>query len=79
MEAISGVFKTQTRTQNAVKEALKAGIPSDRVTLLTPGNADQVNKELLAVPLPMRPIGPAWEKPWALWRAEVSGWRAVRS
>jgi hypothetical protein len=50
MEAISGVFKTRMRADNAVKEALKAGIPSDRVTLLTPGSADQINKEMLAVP-----------------------------
>jgi hypothetical protein len=49
MEAISGVFKTRTTAEKAVKEALQAGIPSDRVTLLTPGSADQVNKELLAV------------------------------
>jgi hypothetical protein len=50
MEAISGVFQTRTRAQNAVKEALKAGIPSDRLTLLTPGTVDQVNKELQSVP-----------------------------
>lgn len=50
MEAISGVFKTRTRADNAVKEALKAGIPSDRVTLLTPGSTDQINKEMQAVP-----------------------------
>lgn len=50
MEAISGVFKTRTLAEDAVKEALKSGIPADRITLLTPGTADQVNKELLAVP-----------------------------
>ena len=50
MEAISGVFKTRARAENAVQEALKAGIPSHRVTLLTPGSADQINQELLAVP-----------------------------
>lgn len=50
MEAISGVFKTRARAENAVSEALKAGIPADRVTLLTPGSVDQVNKEMLAVP-----------------------------
>jgi hypothetical protein len=49
MEAISGVFKTRTRAENAVKEALKAGLPSSRVTLLTPGSADQINKEIQAV------------------------------
>lgn len=51
MEAISGVFKTRTRADNAVKEALKAGIPSDRVTLLTPGSADQISREMQAVPV----------------------------
>jgi len=50
MEPISGVFKTRTRAENAVKEALKAGIPSDRVTLLTPGSADHVNREITTVP-----------------------------
>jgi hypothetical protein len=51
MEAISGVFKTRMRADNAVNEALKAGIPSSRVTLLTPGSADQINKEMQAVPV----------------------------
>jgi hypothetical protein len=50
MEAISGVFKTRDRAENAVKEAIAAGIAADRVTLLTPGTVDQVNKEILAVP-----------------------------
>jgi hypothetical protein len=50
MEAISGVFKTRERAENAVKEALKAGIPQDRITLLTPGTVDHVNKEMQTVP-----------------------------
>ena len=50
MEAISGVFKTRARAENAVSEVLKAGISPDRVTLLTPGSVDQVNKEMLSVP-----------------------------
>ncbi len=50
MEAVSGVFKTRSRAENAVKEVLAAGIPADRVTLLTPGSVDQVNKEIVAVP-----------------------------
>lgn len=49
MEAISGVFKTRTRAENAVKEALKAGISSDKITLLTPGTVDQVNREIQTV------------------------------
>lgn len=50
MEAISGVFKTRSRAENAVQEALKAGLSADRVTLLTPGTVDQVNKEISAIP-----------------------------
>ena len=49
MEAISGVFKTRARAENAVTEALKAGISPDRITLLTPGSVDQVNKEIESV------------------------------
>ncbi len=51
MEAISGVFKTRARAENAVTEALKAGIPADRLTLLTPGSVDQVNREIQSVPI----------------------------
>jgi hypothetical protein len=50
MEAISGVFKTRTRAETAVNEATKAGISSDRITLLTPGSVDQINKEMRSVP-----------------------------
>ena len=51
MEAISGVFKTRARAQNAVQEAVKAGISHDRITLLTPGSVDHVNKEIETVPI----------------------------
>jgi len=51
MEAISGVFKTRARAENAVQEALKAGISHDRITLLTPGSVDHVNKEIETVPI----------------------------
>src|SRR5579863_128815 len=51
MEAISGVFKTRARAQNAVQEALKAGIAHDRITLLTPGSVDHVSKEIETVPI----------------------------
>lgn len=51
MEAITGVFKTRTLAENAVKEALKMGISPDQVTLLTPGSADQIHKEIQAAPI----------------------------
>lgn len=50
MEAISGVFKARARAENAVNEAFKAGIAHDRVTLLTPGSVDQMNREIQSVP-----------------------------
>ncbi len=51
MEAVSGVFRARAEAQDAVNEAFKAGIAHGKVTLLTPGTADQINKEVLAVPV----------------------------
>jgi len=51
MEAISGVFKTRQDAERAVKEIRAAGIPADRVTLLTPGTTDKIDKELQSVPV----------------------------
>ena len=50
MEAITGVFKTRTDAERAVKEAHAAGISADKVTLLTPGTVDQVDEEIRTVP-----------------------------
>jgi hypothetical protein len=50
MEAITGVFATRPAAEHALREVHKAGIPSDKITLLTPGSADQVQKEVQAVP-----------------------------
>ncbi|PYX44126.1 MAG: hypothetical protein DMG79_21160, partial [Acidobacteria bacterium] len=49
MEALCGVFKTRTRAETAVNEALKAGIAPNKITLLTPGSVDQVDKEMQSV------------------------------
>ena len=51
MEAITGVFKTRKEAERAVKEAQAAGIPTDKITLLTPGTVDQVNQEIRSVPV----------------------------
>jgi len=50
MEAITGVFETRTAAERAYEQLHKAGIPADKITLLTPGSADQVSKELKEVP-----------------------------
>jgi len=50
MEAVSGVFQTRTTAERAVQEAAKAGIPAEKITLLTPGSMDQIEKEMPSVP-----------------------------
>ncbi len=49
MEAITGVFKTREGAERAVTAAQTAGIPADRITLLTPGSVDQVDTEMKSV------------------------------
>ena len=50
METISGVFETRTAAERAVQDASKAGIPADKITLLTPGSVDHLDKEMTSVP-----------------------------
>jgi hypothetical protein len=50
MEAITGVFATRPAAEHALQQVHKAGIPSDKITLLTPGSTDQIQKEVQAVP-----------------------------
>ncbi len=38
MEVISGVFSSRTRAEQAASAARDAGIPADKITLLTPGS-----------------------------------------
>jgi hypothetical protein len=51
MEAITGVFKTRSNAEHALHEVYRAGIHADKVTLLTPGSGDQVDKEVKSVPV----------------------------
>jgi hypothetical protein len=51
METVSGVFKTRSAAERAVQDAAKAGIPADKITLLTPGSMDQIEKEMPSVPV----------------------------
>jgi hypothetical protein len=50
MEAISGVFRTKERAEHATKTMRSAGIPADKITLLSPGTAAELNEELRSVP-----------------------------
>ena len=51
MEAITGVFKTRSEAEHALHEAWRTGVPADKITLLAPGTADQVQKEMTSVPV----------------------------
>jgi hypothetical protein len=51
MEAISGVFKRRKRAEEAVEEIRKSGIALDKITQLTPGTADEMDKEVQSVPV----------------------------
>lgn len=50
MEAVTGVFATRSAAERALQDVHNTGIPSDKVTLLTPGTEEQVEKEIQAVP-----------------------------
>jgi hypothetical protein len=49
MEAIAGVFTKRSDAEQAVSDLHKAGIPTDKLTLLTPGTTEQVDKEIESV------------------------------
>ncbi len=51
MEAVTGVFTTRPDAEAALPAIHQAGIPWDKITLLTPGNADRIAKEVEAVPV----------------------------
>jgi hypothetical protein len=51
MEAITGVFKTRSEAEHALHEAYKAGVPHDKITLLSPGSSEHVDEEIKSVPL----------------------------
>lgn len=51
MEAVSGVFRTQSDAQRAVDTARQSGVPTSRITLLTPGSEDHIKKEAETIPV----------------------------
>ncbi len=51
MEAITGVFKTRSDAEHALSEVYKSGVPAERATLLTPGSADEIAREIRNVPI----------------------------
>ena len=51
METVSGVFKTREAAERVVQDASQAGIPADKITLLTPGSLKEVDREMQSVPV----------------------------
>lgn len=50
MEAVTGVFQTRETAERALSDVQNVGINEHRVTLLTPGSVDHVQKEVREVP-----------------------------
>jgi hypothetical protein len=50
MEAVTGVFATRSGAEHALQQVHAEGIPAEKITLLSPGNADQIDQEVEAVP-----------------------------
>jgi len=50
MIAVTGVFQSRPDAERAMNSIRQTGIPDDKITLLTPGQADQVKEEVKAVP-----------------------------
>jgi hypothetical protein len=50
MEAVTGVFATRSAAEHALQDVHNSGIPSDKITLLTPGTEVQIEKEIQSVP-----------------------------
>jgi len=50
MESVTGIFATREAAERAYEQVRHAGIPDDKLTILTPGSADQIGKEIQFVP-----------------------------
>jgi hypothetical protein len=50
LDAITGVFNTQAEADKALQDLRQAGIPDDRITILTPGNNEKIATEMHTVP-----------------------------
>jgi len=58
MEPVTGVFETRSAAEHAFQQVHAAGIPTDKITLLTPGSTDQVDQEVENIPTdPTEPPG----------------------
>jgi hypothetical protein len=51
MEAVTGVFKTRSAAEHALHEAHRSGVSPNKITVLTPGSADQVDAEIKSIPV----------------------------
>ena len=50
MESVTGIFSTRAAAEHAYEQVRQAGIPETKITLLTPGSADHIDKEVQTVP-----------------------------
>jgi len=50
MESVTGIFTNRETAAQAYERVREAGVPADKLTLLTPGSADKIDKEIQTVP-----------------------------
>jgi hypothetical protein len=50
MEAVTAVFKNRSDAERVLQQALNEGVAVDKITLLTPGSEEQIEREMQSVP-----------------------------
>jgi len=50
MESVTGIFSSREGAEQAYEHVRQAGVPESKLTLLTPGSADHIDKEVQSVP-----------------------------
>ena len=51
MESVTGVFDTRTAAEHAFDQLKQGGIPADKLTVLSPGSQDHMDKKIQTVPI----------------------------
>jgi len=50
MESVTGIFATRAAAEQAYEQVRRTGVTEHKLTLLTPGSADHIDKEVQSVP-----------------------------
>jgi len=50
MQSVTGIFATREAADRAYDQIRQTGIPAEKLTVLTPGSADQIAREIQSIP-----------------------------